>query len=423
MEKLFVFGDFNWLQEPEFIGELCYEKLRGSDSYAFKFDNGWLNLHAGIKLSEDINNYPGMQYTLPGNDIFGCFSDALPDRWGRTLLKRREQLQAEEEQRAPRNLSSFDYLVGIDDFSRMGGFRFKKEKDGGFINVSPSLKIPPLTEIRELIYASQEIEKCEEEDVMPEKKWIAQLIQPGTSLGGARPKAGVLDEEGRLCIAKFPSRNDDYDAGLWEHFSHLLALQAGIHVAETRLWGGLGKYHTLLSKRFDRTDEGRRIHFASCMSLLGLKDGDNAQGGYGYLDIVDFILQGCCDVETNLRELYRRVAFNICIGNSDDHFRNHGFLLTPKGWTLSPAYDMNPTNNLYQSLLINAVSNKADIQVLLESCEDYMINRKVAQGIIKDVQTAVSNWKVLAKQLQIPQREQAMFKDRFKFNLNYNENI
>lgn len=423
MEKLFVFGDFNWLQEPEFIGELCYEKLRGSDSYAFKFDNDWLNLHAGIKLSEDINNYPGMQYTLPDNDIFGCFADALPDRWGRTLLKRREQLQAEEEQRAPRNLSSFDYLVGIDDFSRMGGFRFKKEKDGGFINVSPSLKIPPLTEIRELIYASQEIEKCEEEDVMPEKKWIAQLIQPGTSLGGARPKAGVLDEEGRLCIAKFPSRNDDYDAGLWEHFSHLLALQAGIHVAETRLWGGLGKYHTLLSKRFDRTDEGRRIHFASCMSLLGLKDGDNAQGGYGYLDIVDFILQGCCDVETNLRELYRRVAFNICIGNSDDHFRNHGFLLTPKGWTLSPAYDMNPTNNLYQSLLINAVSNKADIQVLLESCEDYMINRKVAQGIIKDVQTAVSNWEALTKQLQIPQREQAMFKDRFKLNLNYNESI
>ena len=423
MEKLFVFGDFNWLQEPEFIGELCYEKLRGSDSYAFKFDNDWLNLHAGIKLSEDINNYPGMQYTLPDNDIFGCFADALPDRWGRTLLKRREQLQAEEEKRAPRNLSSFDYLVGIDDFSRMGCFRFKKEKNGGFINVSPSLKIPPLTEIRELIYASQEIEKCEEEDVMPEKKWIAQLIQPGTSLGGARPKAGVLDEEGRLCIAKFPSRNDDYDAGLWEHFSHLLAQQAGIHVAETRLLGGLGKYHTLLSKRFDRTDEGRRIHFASSMSLLGLKDGDNAQGGYGYLDIVDFILQGCCNVVTNLQELYRRVAFNICIGNSDDHFRNHGFLLTPKGWTLSPAYDMNPTNNLYQSLLINAVSNKADIQVLLESCEDYMINRKVAQGIIKDVQAAVSNWEALAKQLQIPQREQAMFKDRFKLNLNYNESI
>ena len=416
MEKLFVFGDFNWLHEPELIGELCYEKLRGSDSYAFKFEGNWLNLHAGIKLSDDINNYPGMQYTLPGKDIFGCFSDALPDRWGRTLLKRREQLQAEEEKRALRNLSSFDYLVGIDDFSRMGGFRFKKEISGEFINVSPSLKIPPLTEIKELIYASLEIEKCEEEDVLPEKKWIAQLIHPGTSLGGARPKAGVLDEKGKLCIAKFPSRNDDYDAGLWEHFSHLLAKQAGIHVAETRVLGGLGKYHTLLSKRFDRTDEGKRIHFASSMSLLGLKDGDNAQGGYGYLDIVDFILQGCCDVEKNLQELYRRVAFNICIGNSDDHFRNHGFLLTSKGWTLSPAYDMNPTNHVYQSLLVTASSNKADIQMLLDACEDYMINKKVAQSIIKDVQAAVSNWETLARQMQIPQREQDLFKERFKLN-------
>jgi serine/threonine-protein kinase HipA len=416
MEKLFVFGDFNWLHEPELIGELCYEKLRGSDSYAFKFEGHWLNLHAGIKLSEDINNYPGMQYTLPGKDIFGCFSDVLPDRWGRTLLKRREQLQAEEEKRAPRNLSSFDYLVGIDDFSRMGGFRFKKELDSEFINVSPSLKIPPLTEIKELICASQEIERCEEEDVLPEKKWITQLIQPGTSLGGARPKAGVLDEEGKLCIAKFPSRNDDYDAGLWEHFSHLLAKNAGIHVAETRVLGGLGKYHTLLSKRFDRTDEGKRIHFASSMSLLGLKDGDNAQGGYGYLDIVDFILQGCCDVEKNLQELYRRVAFNICIGNSDDHFRNHGFLLTSKGWTLSPAYDMNPTNHVYQSLLVTASSNKADIQMLLDACEDYMINKKVAQSIIKDVQAAVSNWETLARQMQIPQREQDLFKERFKLN-------
>ena len=420
MEKLFVFGDFSWLHEPELIGELCYEKLRGSDSYAFKFDNNWLNVHAGIKLSDDINNYPGLQYTQPGNDIFGCFSDALPDRWGRTLLKRREQLQAEEEKRPPRNLSSFDYLVGIDDFSRMGGFRFKKEQNGEFINVSSSLKIPPLAEIRELVYASQEVEKCEEEDILPEKKWIAQLIQPGTSLGGARPKAGVLDEEGKLCIAKFPSRKDDYDAGLWEHFSHLLAKNAGIQVAETRVLGGLGKYHTLLSKRFDRTDDGKRIHFASSMSLLGLKDGDNAQGGYGYLDIVDFILQGCCDVEKNLQELYRRVAFNICIGNSDDHFRNHGFLLTPKGWKLSPAYDMNPTNNEYQNLLINARSNKADIKILLESCEDYMLNPKVAQDIINDVQAAVSNWEPLARQLQIPQREQAVFKDRFKLNLNYN---
>lgn len=417
MERLLVFADFDWLDKPELVGELCYKKLRGSESYAFRFDDNWLKFHAGIKLSEDINNYPGLQYTQPGNDIFGCFSDALPDRWGRTLLKRREQIQASEEKRAVRNLSSFDYLMGIDDFSRMGGFRLKRELDGDFINVSPSLKIPPLTELRQLVLASQEVEKSEENDVLPEKKWIAQLIQPGTSLGGARPKAGVLDDSGNLCIAKFPSRKDDYDTGLWEHFSHLLARKAGIYAAQTKVLGGLGKYHTLLSKRFDRTDEGKRIHFASSMSLIGLRDGDNAQGGYGYLNIVDFILQSCCDVEKNLQELYRRVAFNICIGNSDDHFRNHGFLLTPRGWTLSPAYDMNPTLNEYQSLLINESSNKADIRTLLESCESYMIKKEVAENIIRQVQAAVAGWENLAVLLQIPAREVTMFKDRFKLNL------
>ena len=417
MKRLLVFADFDWLDKPELVGELCYEKLRGSESYAFRFDDNWLKFHAGIKLSEDINNYPGLQYTQPGNDIFGCFSDALPDRWGRTLLKRREQIQASEEKRAVRNLSSFDYLMGIDDFSRMGGFRLKREQDGDFINVSPSLKIPPLTELRQLVLASQEVEKSEENDVLPEKKWIAQLIQPGTSLGGARPKAGVLDDSGNLCIAKFPSRKDDYDTGLWEHFSHLLARKAGIYAAQTKVLGGLGKYHTLLSKRFDRTDEGKRIHFASSMSLIGLRDGDNAQGGYGYLNIVDFILQSCCDVEKNLQELYRRVAFNICIGNSDDHFRNHGFLLTPRGWTLSPAYDMNPTLNEYQSLLINESSNKADIRTLLESCESYMIKKEVAENIIRQVQAAVAGWENLAVLLQIPAREVTMFKDRFKLNL------
>lgn len=417
MERLLVFADFDWLDKPELVGELCYEKLRGSDSYAFQYDEHWLKGHAEVKLSEDINNYPGMQYTQPGQDVFGCFSDALPDRWGRTMLKRREQILASEEKRAVRSLSSFDYLMGIDDFSRMGGFRFKKELEGEFINVSASLKIPPLTELKDLLHASREIEKSEEANVLPEKKWIAQLIQPGSSLGGARPKASVLDDKGNLCIAKFPSRKDDYDAGLWEHFSHLLAQKAGIEVAQTKVLGGLGKYHTFLSRRFDRKDEAKRVHFASSMSLLGLKDGDNAQGGYGYLDMVDFILQGCCDVEQNLQELYRRVAFNMCIGNSDDHFRNHGFLLTQKGWTLSPAYDMNPTLNEYQSLLVNESSNKADISVLLDSCESYLIKKEIAANIIQEVQTAVSGWESLAVQLQIPVREMTLFKDRFKLNL------
>lgn len=409
MRKLYVYADFDWLKEIELIGELGYESLRGSDSYSFSFDAGWLKRHGDLFLSEDLNNYPGMQYTQPGKDIFGCFSDALPDRWGRTLLLRREQLAASEEGRPVRRLSSFDFLRGIDDFSRMGGFRFKEAKNGNFINVSENLKIPPLADVHDLIAGSMEIEKSEEENLLPDKRWVAQLVQPGSSLGGARPKASVIGDDRMIYVAKFPSRKDDYDVGLWEHFAHLLARKAGINAAQTEVLSVGGKYHTLLSKRFDRTSEGRRIHFASAMTLLGFSDGDDAAAEHGYLDMVDFILQHCTDVEINLQELYRRVAFNVCIGNSDDHFRNHGFLLTAKGWVLSPAYDMNPTLNEYQSLLITSASNRADLHILQDACEDYMLGRKVAEGIIREVANVVKDWRSLAMRLGIPQREMHVF--------------
>ena len=414
MKKLYVYADFDWLKEIELIGELGYESLRGSDSYCFTFSDDWLKKHGDLFLSDDLNNYPGQQYTQPGKDIFGCFSDALPDRWGRTLLLRREQLAAIEENRPVRRLSSFDFLTGIDDFSRMGAFRFKEDTDGEFINVSESLKIPPLTDIRELIAASAEIERSEEDNVLPDRKWITQLVQPGSSLGGARPKASVIDTDKTLYVAKFTSRNDDYDAGLWEHFSHLLAAKAGINAAKTKVIATGEKYHTLLSERFDRTKDGKRIHFASAMTLLGLNDGDNATTGHGYLDIVDFIIQNCTDVEYNLQELYRRVAFNICIGNSDDHFRNHGFLLTAKGWTLSPAYDMNPTLNGYQSLLINSSTNKSDLNELLNSCEEYMLQKQSAQQIISEVLNAVKEWRSLATRLGIATSEQERFASVFE---------
>lgn len=409
MEKLLVYANFDWLKEIELIGELSYESLRGSDSYGFKYDDNWLKRHGNLFLSHDLNNYPGQQYTQPGRDIFGCFSDALPDRWGRTLLNRREQVLANEEKRPIRHLTSFDYLKGIDDASRMGGFRFKTDANADFINSANTLRIPPLTNLRELLNACSEIEKSEEANQLPDKKWLTQLVQPGSSLGGARPKASVMDNDKTLFIAKFPSRKDDYDVGLWEHFCHLLATKAGVHAATTKVLSSNDKYHTLLSERFDRTAEGKRIHFASAMTLLGLSDGDNASTGNGYLDIVDFILQNCTDVNRNLQELFRRVAFNICIANSDDHFRNHGFLLTQKGWTLSPAYDMNPTQNEYQSLLICDSSSKADLTILLEASENYMLNRNVAMQIISEVVTAVNGWKALATKLGMANREMELF--------------
>ena len=414
MKTIYVYADFDWLATPMLVGELGYESLRGSDSYAFKFDNNWLRQYGSLFLSADINNYPGQQYTQPGRNIFGCFSDALPDRWGRLLLNRREQILATEEQRPFRKLSSFDYLVGIDDFSRMGGFRFKTYHDGEFINCDSHLRIPPITDLRSLVAASMEIEKSEELNRLPEKKWIQQLVHPGSSLGGARPKAGVRDTDGCLYVAKFPSRNDDYDVSLWEHLSHLLANKAGVIAAETSVIPTGDKYHALLSKRFDRTAEGRRIHFASAMTLLGLTDGSDAQTGNGYLDIVDFILQNCCQVEYNLRQLYRRVAFNIAIGNTDDHFRNHGFLLTPRGWTLSPAYDMNPTTNEYQSLLINSSTNNSDLNLLLEASEEYMIGKDEATKIIKEITDSVKGWRKIAVMLGIAKREIELFEKTFE---------
>ena len=413
MQTLLIYADFDWLKEVRLVGKLSYESLRGSDTYGFSFDKEWLRDYGSLFLSADLNPYPGMQYTEEGKDIFGCFSDALPDRWGRMLFMRKQQIMAMEEGRPLRHISSFDYLLGIDDFSRMGGFRFRESPGGEFINSSPALRIPPLTDIRSLEAASRAIEQSEEANELPDKKWLTQLLQPGSSLGGARPKASVVDTDGTLYIAKFPSRTDDYDVGLWEHFCHQLAVEAGIKVAETKVISTGSKYHTLLSRRFDRGEEGQRIHFASAMTLLGLSDGDNASNGYGYLDIVDFIIQHCTDVQANLQELYRRVAFNICIGNSDDHFRNHGFLLTAKGWTLSPAYDLNPTLSQHQSLLINSVTSEANIGYLADASEEYMVEKDVARQIIGEVTDAVRGWQEIATRLHIQSREIQAFAGRF----------
>ena len=410
MDKLSVYADYNWLEKEELVGTLYHDRLRGADKYGFEYNASWLKNHPDIVLSADIMNYSNIQWTRQGKDIFGCFSDVMPDRWGRTLLMRREQILAKEESRPVKKLTSYDYLLGIDDSTRMGALRFKTDDDN-YLNADKNLSVPPVTDIRDLLLASEEIERSEERNMLPEAKWLQQLINPGSSLGGARPKANVTDN-GNLYIAKFPSRKDNYDVELWEHLCHLLAKEAGINVAETKLLNAGGKYHTLLSKRFDR-QSSKRIHFASAMTMLGLSDGCDANTGNGYLDIVDFIMQSCVNVESNLKELFRRVAFFIRIGNSDDHFRNHGFILTREGWTLSPAYDINPTTSDYQSLLINRDSNESSLDLLLDASEDYMISRDAACSIINEVEEAVSTWRSIATRLRIPKNEMEMFADKF----------
>ncbi len=402
MKRIIVYADFDFLTSPEEIGTLGYEHVRGKDHFVFEYSHEWLKQHGGIVLSGDLMNVPSLQHPRGTDSVFGFVKDSFPDRWGRLLLDRRERLKAQVEGRPVRTLTNYDYLTGIEDFTRMGGIRYKEEDSDGYINVSGKYLVPPIESLRALCDACHEIELSEERNELPEQRWLDQLIDPGTSLGGARPKANVVDADGKLYVAKFPSKKDLENTELIEHFSHQLAAKAGINVAKTRTIKISKDCDLLLSERFDRTAEGRRIHFASALSLLGFDDGTGSSTGNGYLDIVDFVLRGCTDVRQNLRELYRRVAFNIMFGNTDDHFRNHGFLLTPKGWTLSPAYDINPGTKSHQCLLIDAYTEESDINVLLSASENYMLERQEASEIIEEVRTAIKDWRKVATELQMP---------------------
>jgi len=402
MKRIIVYADFDFLTSPEEIGTLGYEHVRGKDHFVFEYSREWLKQHGGLLLSGDLLNVPSLQHPRGDDSVFGFVKDSFPDRWGRLLLDRRERLTAQQEGRPKRMLTNYDYLIGIEDFTRMGGIRYKEEDSSDYINASAKYLVPPIESLRALCDACHEIELAEERNELPEQRWLDQLIDPGTSLGGARPKANVLDTDGKLYVAKFPSKKDLENTELIEHFSHRLAAKAGINVAKTRTIKISKDRDLLLSERFDRTAEGRRIHFASAMSLLGFDDGAGSSTGNGYLDIVDFILRGCTDVRQNLRELYRRVAFNVMFGNTDDHFRNHGFLLTPKGWTLSPAYDINPGAKSHQCLLIDSYTEESDINALLSASESYMLERQEASEIIQEIRAAIKDWRKTATELQIP---------------------
>lgn len=416
MEKLNVIASFNWMDKEERVGTLGHESLRGSDVFSFEFDESWLKYYPKIDLGRDLRPYTGVQYSQ-GSHIFSCFSDTLPDRWGRRLLDLRASMETEG--KAIHALSDWDYLKGVEDELRMGGFRFQNPDSGAFISCSPGYSVPPAIHIDELLQAAKEIEKSEYHHLEPEKKWVQRLFQPGSSMGGARPKACV-QSGGQLYLAKFPSINDDINVSRWEHFAHLMAKECGVTVAETKvIKAGTGQ-DVLLSKRFDRTEDNKRIHMASSLTLLGLTDGDGQRTGKGYLDIVDFIISGGGrHIEANLEELYKRVAFNICIGNTDDHFRNHAFLLGKEGWELSPAYDMNPTNSMFQALLIDAKTNDSSLNRLYNAHEHYMLDDTTARGIIMDVTKNMKHWENMAEDIGLPRREITYFTNRFEQGMEF----
>ena len=411
MKRIEVIADFDYLDSPKRIGELGYDRIRGNASYSFEYETSWLD-KAKIELSADLDGFSGVQHK--SGDIFLFLADALPDRWGRRLIDKREMIIAEKEKRIPRTFNDFDYLVQVDDLSRMGGLRFCMDDE--FLGTANNgMPVPPVAGLREFVDIASKYEQLDKNGKMPDEKWLDNVLMQGSSLGGARPKANVIDEDGHLCIAKIPSINDDYDIALWEHFAHCLAKKAGIDAAETRLLRLDGvKYHTMLSRRFDRSNDNRRIHFASAMTLAGLSDGADAESGHGYMDIADILFgdAGVSEPENEVKELYRRIAFNICIGNHDDHFRNHGFLLGKRGWKLSPAYDMNPTNYMTQSLLVSSESNESSLGLLIESSDSYMIERSEAESIVKEVKDAMKHWREVATVCGISKTEQGRFARR-----------
>ena len=404
------------LSQVESVGTLGYDMIRGNAAYQWEFDAQWLQHHRQTRLSGDLQNAGGPQY---GSErLFGFLQDAMPDRWGRRLIDKRERLLASKEGRTPRHLTDIDYLTQIDDVTRMGALRLR-ENERLLGTEYANTPVPPLTYLREFVDMAQEYERQDEQGGSIREEWLLNLYKQGSSLGGARPKANVRDTDGSLWIAKIPSVSDDYDVALWEFWAHQMAKKAGIEVPQMRLLSLPGqKYHTLLSKRFDRAGE-QRIHFASAMTLCGLQDGADATTGNGYLDIVDVIIgnTGFVDPQAALEQLYRRVAFSIAIRNHDDHFRNHGFLLTEKGWVWSPSYDLNPSDFNTQSLLVSRDSNESSLVVLLAAAGDYMLSTERAKQIVDEVSKAMQNARQVARQCGISEREMARFPNSIIANL------
>ena len=394
--------------QGESVGVLGYDMIRGNVAYQWEYDMHWLQQHRLMMLSGDLLNAGGPQYA--SGRLFGFLQDAMPDRWGRRLIDKRERLMATQEGRAVRHLTDIDYLTQINDTTRMGALRLR-EGDRLLGTEYTDAPVPPLAYLREFVDMAQEYERQDEQGGTIREEWLLNLYKQGSSLGGARPKANVRDTDGSLWIAKIPSINDDYDVALWEFWAHMMAGMAGIDVPEMRLLSLPGqKYHTLLSKRFDREGE-QRIHFASAMTLCGLQDGADATTGNGYLDIVDVIVgnAGFVDPQTALEQLYRRVAFSILVRNHDDHFRNHGFLLTEKGWVWAPAYDLNPSDFNTQSLLISRDSNESSLDVLLAAAGDYIISFDHAKQIIDEVCAAMKKSRQVARQCGISEHEMERF--------------
>ena len=395
-EELLVYAD--WLLEPKFIGTLYCMFGSGKEVYSFEYSKEWLSEFFHINLDPDLYNTLGRQYVPNGKTFFGFLSDCLPDRWGRKLLKRKEAILSEKENRSERQLNNYDYLVGINDESRMGALRFKRTADGSFISANDNYNVPPFENLRKLEQASLDFERTEFTD----NKALKLLLAPGSSLGGARPKATVKDANGVLWIAKFPSHRDEHNVGAWEKVTSELARLSGLNIPETMKKDFNDKGSTFMTKRFDRiyvNGKVRRVHCASGLTVLGKIDRADNKDGTSYLELVDFIKSNSIQPNKDLEELWNRIVFSILMSNTDDHLRNHNFILTEQGWKLAPLFDVNP-NPLGKELSLNITenNNQKRLSLALDTAKYYNLSMEKAKDNAIRIATMVKDkWRNLAK--------------------------
>ena len=406
--------DADWLLSgiPYSIGSLLIEVVRGKEIYSFSYDSNWLNTDQARNLDPDLQWFAGRQYpSAKKHQGFGIFLDSAPDRWGRVLMQRREAHFARIAKRQPKKLMESDFLIGVHDEQRLGGIRLRFPDEVDYLSHDASDAAPPWASLRELEQASWEIQSNKQLSDKKTSELLRLLVAPGSSIGGARPKAGIVDEVENLWIAKFPGREDDRDVGAWEQVAIELAGRAGVRVSNSRLESfGERSHRTFLTQRFDRhliEGKRRRIHFASAMTMLGYSDGDGAGTGASYLEFAQWIAQNQLSVEEDLEQLWRRIIFSIMIHNTDDHLRNHGFLLTDKGWRLSPAFDLNPDpNGTGLALNISELDNALDLNLARQVAPYFRLEKPVAETIIAEVAEAVSHWRAVATHHAISRAEQ-----------------
>jgi len=408
---VFVYAHWKGMPDSQLIGILSVHQGKGKKSFSFEYDKDWLKSNQSFLLDPDIQFFSGPQFPVL-KENFGIFLDSMPDTWGCTLLKRRANFLAKTAGEQPRKFYELDFLLGVYDESRMGALRYKLDPKGDFLDNSKNQPTPPWTSVGQLQNAVNIIERDEDNDEV--QKWLAQLIAPGSSLGGARPKANIIDEQKQLWIAKFPSKNDTIDKAAWEFLSYQLALKSGIYMSESRISKVLGNYHTFFTKRFDRI-KNERIHFASAMTLTGNNEEILRNSTASYLDIAEVIQLYGANVKEDLAQLWKRIVFNIFISNTDDHLRNHGFILSDKGWLLSPAYDINPSvdkNGL--SLNIDLENNDLDVELARSVGEYFRLDLQQMDKIIDEVYFAVKDWRNIASKLGISRVEQELMSAAFK---------